>query len=494
MEDFPMSVKELRAKSPLRIISDEEIKKIHLAVLEILEDVGVKIEYKPALELLKDAGCRVDFDTRIVRIPEHILNKALATAPSKFTLYGVSPEWNLEVDTENIYTIGGSSALEVLDLDGNRRPAVLRDLADLTRIQDSLENLHIMHAIVNPQDIPQYGLDRILFATVIQNTTRNYYSQGQGADSIKDQIELASIVRGSVEEAIKRPPFTIVTCLISPLVQPKERVAEIMEAAKYRIPIYIEVDAQMGSTTPITIAGTLVEQTANVLTGVTIAQLSNPGAPCIYAIASGAMDLRTGSYTGSSPEADILHMASARVAHFYNLPFQGCTSIDAKIPDAQAGYERALQVLSCALGSVNFIHLSIGMMDQMLLASHEQCLIDDEILGAAFRIVKGFEVNRDTLAVDVIKDVGPGGNFLTHPHTLKYMRKEHWAPNLTFRGNYHAWEEMGRKDIRQRANEQAKEILETHYPNILGEAQKRELDALAKRQQRRVLEDLGMST
>lgn len=475
-----------------RLLDEEEIKLIHLGVLEVLEEVGVRIEYKPALELFSDFGCRVDFSNNVVFIPEHILNKALSTTPSRFTLYGISPEWDIIVDTENIYTIGGSSALEVLDLDGNRRPATIKDLADLTRLLDSLSNLHIMHAIVNPQDVPQYGLDRILFATVTQNTTRNYYSQGQGGNSIKDQLELASIIRGSTEEAIKRPPFTIVTCLISPLVHPRERVEEIMEAAKYKIPLYIEVDAQMGSTTPITIAGTLVEQTANILAGITLAQLVNPGTPCIYAIASGSMDLRTGSYTGASPEANILHMASAQIAHFYNLPFQGGTSIDAKIPDAQAGYERALQTLCCALANTNFIHLSIGMMDQMLLASYEQCLIDNEILDMVFRIIKGFEISRDTLAIDIIREIGPGGNFLTHTHTIKYMRKEHWVPKLTFRGNYNTWAELKDKDIRQRANRKAREILETYQLQVLSEEQKKELDRTAKEQQKRILEKMGL--
>jgi len=473
---------------PLKILTEDQIRDIHFAVLEVLEEVGVKVNYRKALELLADIGCKVNFDTNIVKIPEYVVRKALSTAPSRFTLFGINPEWDIKVDLDSIYTIGGSSALEVLDLDGYRRPATLKDLEDLTRLQDSLSSLHIMHAIVNPQDIPQYGLDRILFATVVKNTFRNYYSQGQGADSIRDQVELASIIRGSIEKVKDRPPFTIVTCLISPLIQPKERVEEIIEAAKYNIPLYIEVDAQMGSTTPITIPGTIVEQTANILCGVTIAQTINPGVPCIYAIASGSMDMQTGVYCGASPETNLLHIASAQVAHFYGLPFQGGTTIDAKIPDAQAGYERALQVLSCILGGVNFVHLSIGMMDQMLLASYEQCIIDNEILEAAFRIAREIEVNRDTLAVEALKEVGPGGNFLTHPHTLRYLRKEYWPPKLTFRGTYSYWELDGKKDMRVRANEKAGEILKKHYPKPLDELQEKEIDRMAREQQERVLE------
>lgn len=473
-----------------KVLNDNELYDIHLATLEVLEEVGVRVEYKPALELMADCGCRVDFDNRIVQIPEHVLRKALSTAPSRFTLYGKTPEFDVKVDTQGIYTIGGSSALSVLDLDGQRRSATKKDLADLTRLQDALENLHIMHAIVVPQDIEQEGFDRILFSTVMKNTSRNYYSQGMGAQSIRDQVEMASVVLGSTEEVKKKPIFTIVVCLTSPLTHAKLRVEELMESAKYNIPLYIEADAQTGATSPITLAGTLVEQTANILCGVTLAQMVNPGTPCIYAIASGIMDMSTANYSGGAPETTLLHAASAQVAHYYNLPFQGGTGIDATIPDAQAGYERALQVLGCALSGTNFIHLSIGMMEQMLLASYEQCVIDDEILGAALHITKGLEVNRDTLAVDVIKEVGPGGHYLDHEHTLKNFRKVNWFPKLTNRKKWDSWMEDGGKDMRQRANEIARKILAEHHPQHLPEDVASEMDRMAEAAQEKAIQNL----
>ena len=470
-----------------KVLNESELYDIHLAVLEVLQEVGVRVEYRPALELMSDCGCRVDFDGRIVQIPEHILRQALSTAPSRFTLYGKTPAFDVKVDTQGIYTIGGSSALFVLALDGQRREATAQDLADLTRLQDALENLHIMHAIVVPQDIEQEGFDRILFSTVMKNTSRNYYSQGMGAQSIKDQVEMASVILGSTEEVKRKPIFTIVVCLTSPLTHATIRVEELMESAKYNIPLYIEADAQAGATSPITLAGTLVEQTANILCGITLAQMVNPGAPCIYAIASGIMDMSTANYSGGAPETTLLHAASAQVAHYYNLPFQGGTGIDATIPDAQAGYERALQVLGCALSGTNFIHLSVGMMEQMLLASYEQCVIDNEILGAALHITKGLEVERDTLAVDVIKEVGPGGHYLAHEHTLKYFRKVNWFPKLTNRQKWDSWMEDGGKDMRQRANAMARKILAEYHPQHLTEDVATEVDRIAKAAQKRAI-------
>lgn len=472
----------------LKVLTDDDIEQIHQAVLEIMAEVGVRVEHRRALEIYRDCGCDVDFEKQVVRMSEDALRKALSTAPSEFVLCGKTPEHDVHVNLDDVYTIGGSSALTVLDLDGVRRQATLQDLNDLTRLLDGLENLHIMHALVVPQDIPQPGFDRILWATVMKNTSRNYYSQGQWGVSIRDQVEMAKVIQGSEEEIRRRPLFTIVICLMSPLVHTAERVDELIESAKYGIPLYIEVDSMMGGTTPMTIAGTLVEQCANVLTGIALAQFVNPGTPCIFSIASGLMNMSNGDYCGAGPEVGLLHAATAQMAHFYKLPFQGGTGIDSTLPDAQAGYERALQVLTNALAGVNFVHLSIGMMEQMLLASYEQAVIDDEILGAAFRIVQGVEVNTDTIGLDAIKEVGIGGNYLAHEHTVKYLRPHTWFPKITNREQWTPWMASGGKDMRERANERARKILAEHHPKPLTDDQEREIDRIALDAQKKAVE------
>jgi trimethylamine--corrinoid protein Co-methyltransferase len=481
-----MAIRRLRC-TDYKVLDDEQMHRIHLAVLQVLEDVGVFVEHDGALRIFADAGCKVDFEKRRVRIPEHVLRRALGTAPSRFTLYGLRPEFDVHVDTTSIYTIGGSSALNVIDLDGNRRVATLQDLEDLTRLQDALLNLHIMHGIVNPQDIPQEGFDRRLFAAVMKNTARNYYSQGTGGPSVRDQIDQAALLLGGVEAVKARPPFTIVLCMISPLTQSQIRVEELLACAEEGIPLYVEVDAQPGATTPITIAGTLVEECANVLCGITLAQLVRPGLPCIFAIASGVLDMSTMCYSGADPRATLLHVATAQMALYYNLPFQGGTGIDAVTSDVQAGYERGMQVLANTLAGTNFIHLSIGMIEQMMTASYEQCVIDNEILDAAFVMARGLEVNDETLAVDVIREVGPGGNFLEHPHTGDNFRKYCWFPKLTVRERWETWQAHGALDMRQRANAEARRILGEHHPAYIDEKTKAELDKLAIAQQRRML-------
>jgi len=356
--------------APLEFLTSSQINQLHQAILQVLTEIGVRVEWRPALEVYAGAGCRVDFATQIVRIPEDVLKRTLETSPSTFSLYGGTPQDEVRVTLEDVYTIAGSSALNVLDLDGRHRRATLQDLVDFTRLIDALANADIMHAMVIPQDVPQAGFDRLLLATILKNTTKHYYSQGLGGASVRDQVEIATVIQGSAQAVSARPCFSMVVCLVSPLVHPAERVQEIMECARCGIPLWLEATNMMGATAPITIAGALVEHSANVLASLVLAQLLHPGLPCVFSVASGGFNLRTGSYVSASPEMVLLHCATAQMAHFYHLPFHGGGGLDACVPDAQAGYERALQAIPTTLAGVNFFCLAFGMMDQLLTSGH----------------------------------------------------------------------------------------------------------------------------
>ncbi len=473
---------------PLEFLADDQIQALHQSVLRVLSEVGVRVEWRPALKVFAGHGCPVDFDQGVVRIPEDELRKALGTCPGAFTLYGRDPAHDIHVTTKDVFTIAGSSALNVLDLAGQHRPSTLQDLVDFTRLIDALPMAHIMHAMVIPQDIPQHGFDRFLFSTILKNTAKHYYSQGQGGASVGDQVQLAGIVQGSADAVRERPCFSFVICLNSPLVHAAERVQEMMECARYGIPVWLEATNMMGATGPVSIAGALVEQTANVLTGITLMQMLHPGHPCVFSIASGSFNMRSGSYVAASPEAVLLHCATAQVAHHYGLPFQGGSGVDSCLPDSQAAYERTMQAVTMSLAGVNFIHLAFGMMAGLLTSSYEQAVIDDEIFAAAFRIAQGIPVTPDTLAVEQIIQAGPGGQFLNQKHTLHHFRGEHWQPRLTARMSWDEFQrEHGGKDMRQRANALAREILNEHCPPPLDEAQIRELDRLAADMQRRAI-------
>jgi trimethylamine--corrinoid protein Co-methyltransferase len=472
----------------LEFLAPDQVQSIHQAVLQVLWEVGVRVEWQPALEVYAAGGCRVDFDSHIVRIPEEILRGALASAPSTFTLHGLRPERDVAVTLQDVYTVAGSSALYVLDLDGQRRSATLPDLADFTRLIDALEMADVMHAMVIPQDIPQAGFDRILFATILQNTAKHYYSQGQGGQSVRDQVELASLIQGSTQAVRQRPCFSFVVCLSSPLVHAPERVDEMMVCAELSIPLWLEATNMMGATGPMTIAGALVEHTANVLASLVLVQLINPGHPCIFGVASGGFNMRSAAYVAASPEALLLHCATAQMSRFYRLPFEGSSGIDSCLPDAQAGYERTMQAVAFSLAGMNFIHLAFGMLDQLLTSSYEEAVIADEIFTAAFQLARGIPVTPETIALDQIKAVGPGGHFLDQDYTLRGWRQHQWQPRLTSRLE---WSEFQRlhsgKDMRQRANARARQVLAEHHPHFLDEKLAAELDRLARAQQERCL-------
>jgi len=202
----------------LNFLNDDDLDAIHIATLEIMSEIGIKMEYRPALEIFSSFGAAVDYKNSIVKIDEQLLNKALLSAPSRFTLHGKNEDFDVKVDTERVYTIGGSSALNVLDLDGNYRPALFDDLIKFTILLDRMQHLHIMHAIVIPSDLEEYGVDRMLFAGTFPYTSRNYYSQSQtGADGVIEQIKMAAVLQGSEEAVRKNPMFTEVVCMVSPL-------------------------------------------------------------------------------------------------------------------------------------------------------------------------------------------------------------------------------------------------------------------------------------
>lgn len=484
-----MPIKGVRG-GQIKVLSDDDVKRVHFATLDVLSDVGIRLAHREALALWADHGAKVDFDREVVRIPEHVLMKALSYAPNRVTLYGKSPEWDVSFDTlGTVYTMGGAGAPWVLDLeDGHRRPATLHDLEELTRLQDALEHWHVAHWLVLPQDIPQKGAEYITHGAMLKHTGRPHHCLPGSRQCVRDQIEMAAVIAGSAEEVRRRPFFAENICVLSPLHQPWETTDQLMECAELGLPMLLEADTIAGGTAPITIGGALVEQNANVLAYIALAQLVSPGTPCIYSSSSGVMDMRTANYSGAAPESTLLHMAGTQVAHFYGLPFQGGNTPDAKIPDAQMGYERASHFLALAFAGCDIIHVATGNLEQMYLASYEQCVMDNEILGACFRIIEGFEINDDTLGVQVFRDVGHEARFMEHEHTLRYLRSERWYPRLTDRRNWESWKAKGGKDMREAAREEVRRILAAHHPQYVTKEQAREIDRLATAGQKRVLE------
>ena len=468
----------------VQILDKEQIQSLHNATVEILEDVGIKLLHDNALEIMQGHGCKVNFDQKVVKIPEDILMKHVKQAPSEIMLYGRDSKYDIRLDaSSDVYVMGGAGALNVIDLDGVRRPSTLQDLKDLTRLEDTLENMDIAHFLVTPQDIPQDGFEMITFAEMLKNNTRNFYALVGGCrKGLSYELEMAAVAAGSIDDVKKRPFFVAGLCIISPLTQRGDFIEELLVCGEHNIPVYIEADALAGGTTPYTISGTAVEINANVLSAVVLSQMVHPGAPCIYASSSGILDMKSLNLGGSAPESTLLHMAQAQLAHSYGLPYYGSNTPDSKLPDTQMGYESALHFLGCAMGGVNIIHVAIGNLEMMSLANYEKCLIDNEILGATFRMLQGIDCSRDAIGLDAFREVRHSGLFLETEHALKYLRKDRWEPRLTDRNSWDRWQmQTGGKNMRERARVEAKKILETHNPVYIGAKEATEIDNIAFR-------------
>lgn len=471
-----------------KLLSEDQLQDLHKASIEVLNDVGIKMEHYDALDLMKGNGCVVDYDDQVVKIPEDVLMKYIRMAPDEIRLYGRDQKYDIVLNaSDNVYVMGGAGALNYLDLEGNRRSSTMQALEDFTRLEDTLENMDIAHFLLTPQDIEQQGHEMILFAHMLKNNTRNFYALIGGCrEGLEFELKMAEICAGSIENVSKKPFFVGGLCVISPLTHRKDFVEELWACGDYNIPVYIEADASAGGTTPFTIAGCAIEVNANVLAAIALAQMKNPGAPCIYSSSSGLFDMSSLNFAGNTPESTLLHMASTQLSHYYNLPYYGACTPDSKLPDAQMGYEAMQHFMGLAMAGCNIIHVAIGNLEMMRLASFEACLIANEMLGATFRFLQGMDCSRDAIGVEVFKEVKHQSRFIETVHSLKYSKShERWNPKLTDRNSWEIWKQKSNgKDMAQRANEQVKKILKEHHPVYVTDQQAKEIDKIAKEAQK----------
>jgi len=282
------------------------------------------------------------------------------------------------------------------------------------------------------------------------------YTQ-EGIDQV---IKMAQIIAGSSRKLRERPIISMITCSISPFKIDAKYGDMLVNIAKAGIPVVCPAEPLCGATAPVTLAGTLTVQIVDSLAGVIISQLANPGTPVIFGSVASSTSLHDLKYITGSVEMGLLNAAGAQMAQFYNLPFYATGGMtDSNVIDTQCGYESSITDLLCALAGANFNHDAAGLMEFALTMSYEKLVIDNEILGMVLRAVKGIEVNNDTLAFDIIKEVGPGGHFVSSKHTRSHMRNEHYEPTLSNRKLRERWEEQGSKDTFMRAKERVAEIL-----------------------------------
>ncbi|MEE8165319.1 MAG: trimethylamine methyltransferase family protein [Myxococcota bacterium] len=455
-------------------LTDRELERIHEAALQVLERVGMGDASPEVIELAREKGLTITGDQRILFSRAYI-DDMVAGAARNFTLYGRERRYDLELTGSKVHFGTAGAAVFVPDpKTGKYRPSTLLDEYDFARLADRLPNIHWFGRTVVPTEM-EGGLEMDVNITyaVASGTTKHMgagFTTGAGVEAAAKMFDL---ILGGEGRFAEQPCCTLYCTGIVPPLRYGELSLEVASAAvRVGMPVDMIIAAQAGATAPAALAGTLVQTTAEGLGGVAMVNLLKPGHPTIFSNWPFTSDLRTGAFSGGGPEEALLNAASAQISNYYDLP-SGCAAsmTDSKIPDNQAGVEKAINALMTGLSGANMIHESAGMQASLLGCCFEAMAIDSEMLGFVLRVLRGVEVNDETLSVDLIEEVVHGpGHFLGSDQTLDLMDSEYIYPELGDRLQPSVWEELGGQDIRERAKASVQQILSTHYPNYIDPA------------------------
>ncbi|NIS69417.1 MAG: hypothetical protein GTO12_10845 [Proteobacteria bacterium] len=467
----------------IEVLSRDEVAQIHQTALEVLKDPGVKIEHEEALDIFRGAGAEIEQAKQIAHIPSQLIEPAINQAPPSITLFGRNPKYDLKSGTGAVHFSSGHGATFVIDFDtGERRPATKKDLENVVRLHDALEHTHLIYPEIYPQDLPARALDRRISQTLLCNTEKPVVATAYDGKAARDLLRMGAAIAGGEEALRRKPMFTVSLGVVSPLLFEGDRVDVLLEICRFGHPFQIYNIPSAGGTSPATLAGTLVITVAELLAGLVLTQLVRPGVPVRLMAYPAIIDQRYGCCTFASPEKVLMAAAMAQMFRYYGLPhaIHGATT-RANVLDAQAGYETGIFDMFTALsGGEMIIECTSSALEDTVLSVFEQAVIGNEICDMVCRILRGIEVNPETLAVDVIREIGPGGQFLTHNHTFEHFKLENWDARLSNRMARDEWIESGARDIGARAREEVKKILATHHPKPLDPAVQRKLQQIVE--------------
>ncbi|RME80959.1 MAG: methyltransferase [Caldilineae bacterium] len=456
-----------------RPLSDDDVQRIHEAALIVLERTGVRIVESECRHILEQAGARVDRAHDRVYIPRQMVEAALKTANRDVVLYSRDGRFDLHLRGTRVHLGTGGAAIKILDLEtGYVREPTLRDVYDIGRLVDTLDNIHFYLRAVVARDVGKEDIDVNTFYACLSSTGKHVMGGCYFPEKVAEIKKMAVIIAGSEEAFLARPFLSFNLCwMVSPLRFAPETTETLTAAVRAGIPVSLVSAPQSGATSPASLVGTLVQVIAEELSGLTYVQLLRPGHPTLLGGMPLVSDLRTGNMVGGCAELALMNAASAQMTQFYGLPVYSSSALtDSKLPDVQAGFEKGLTTAAVALAGAQYNHHSAGMLESMLTVAYEQYVIDDDINAQAMRLVKGLEVNDATLSLDVIHEVCMGeGHYLAHPQTLALMESEYIYPHTADRATRQDWEAAGALDMRERARRRARAILAEHYPTLIPE-------------------------
>jgi trimethylamine--corrinoid protein Co-methyltransferase len=452
--------------------SRDEMDSIHYATLQILQDTGIKTMSEKALEVFHGGGAFVERSGGygIVKIPSYLVEDCTHWAPRSIVYDARNPsdDFVAEPNRVGFTTFGG--CINVIDpVTRKLRRATKKDCGEITRVCDYLDEICVAERSVNSTDVPDETQSVHNLEAMLNNTGKHIFLGADSAKALNVMAELAAAGVGGKDFFERRPIFTINVCPISPLTLPQNTCEVIMESAKIGVGIMIMPMALSGGTSPVTMAGTLAIHNAEVLSSILLAQLIRKGLPCTYGSSSSILDLRFGTTAIGAPEYGMINASIAKLAQYYKLPsFVGGGASDSKVPDIQSGYEFTLSATLSALSGANIVFGS-GVLEQGLTMDYAKLIMDAEMIRMVQTAIKGVTISDETLAFDVIHEVGPGGAYITHDHSFNSMQNQSRTELFDRRTRDNWMEKTGGEAMRERAYEAAVNILENHKPCPLPE-------------------------
>ena len=441
------------------LLTQEQVERIHDASLELLEEVGLKVRYEPARELFKQHGCIVDGER--VKFPREVVEKYRKMVPPTFTFHGRDPKFDKTIPQDSPVIVTASSAPDIIDpVTGVERRAESKDIARIAHLINELPGYDMFSISTLADDAPaaQFTISR-LYPSIKYCLKPIRVTTTDRKDTLSI-MEMAYMVAGG-EEAYKEHPFlTHHYCpVVSPLTMDNLSTENVMYFAKEGLPVYPTIVPNAGLTSPMSMAGTLAQGNAEFLSALVLMQMVKAGTPTIYATLGTVADMRSGAYTSGAVECGMLHMAFAQLARFYDVPAGGYVGLtNAKVNDAQSGYETGMSGIAGLLGGMDMFNIG-GLIDALKTFDFAKAVIDDEVAQMMKRMKRGINFSDDELGLPLIKEIGPGGSFITAKHTIGRMKTEAVMTKLADRDARTIWVKKGSMDIQARAMKKMKEIM-----------------------------------
>ena len=452
----------------VEIITPEQIERIHQASLEILEKVGLLVRNEKARQVFEKHGCRLEAGSEVVKFPPKVVEEFRSAFPATFTFRGRDPRFDRTIPGEGPLIVTGSSAPNLIDpITRHERRSTSADIANIAYLINELPGYDVFSISTLAEDAPPGHFTLARLYPALKNCLKPVRSTATDRADAEMMLELAYLVAGSEAAYRERPFVTHHFCpVVSPLTFDVASTEMVMFFAEKGLPVYGSIVPNAGLSSPMTLAGTLAQGNAEFLASSVLMQMVRAETPLIYSTLPTVADLRTGAYASGGIECGLLHMTFAQMARYYNVPYGGYIGLsNAKLNDAQSGYETGMSALAGVLAGMDMLNMG-GLLDALKAFDFAKAVIDDEIALMLKRILRGVEFSEESLALDVIADVGPGGMFMVHDHTISHMRTIAVTPKISDRNPREVWESSGNLDAQARAMRRLRQILGKDNPVV----------------------------